>query len=104
MFARLFPVASLVAFAVANDGQCNTGNIQCCKSSDSISSYNAIAEILGLVPIVSDISGLVGLNCSPLSIIGLGSGCEANQEPLCCSDNKYNGLINIGCSPINLGL
>jgi hypothetical protein len=21
--------------------------------------------------------------------VGTGAGCEANQEPLCCSNNKY---------------
>ncbi|KAG1738127.1 fungal hydrophobin [Suillus paluster] len=104
MFARLFAIASLVAFAVANDGQCNTGSIQCCESSTTVSNYNAQSGLSGLLSIVTDVVGLVGLNCSPLSVIGLGSGCEANQEPLCCSNNQYNGLVNLGCSPINLNL
>jgi hypothetical protein len=43
MLARLFAVVSLAALAVATplglrDGQCNTGNIQCCQSSTSVSS------------------------------------------------------------------
>lgn len=103
MFARIFAVASLVAFALA-DGQCNTGSIQCCEGSTTVQNYNDASGILGLIPIVADVTALVGLNCSPISVVGTGAGCEANQEPLCCSNNKYNGLVNIGCTPINIGL
>ncbi|KAG1738121.1 fungal hydrophobin [Suillus paluster] len=99
MFARLFAVASLVAFAVATDGQCNTGNIQCCEGSSSVSDYNSAYGALGVAPIITSVVGDVGLNCSPLTVIGTGSACQANQQPLCCSNNKYNGAINIGCFP-----
>lgn len=102
MFARIFALASLVAFALAD--QCDTGNIQCCGGSTSVQNYNSAAEILGLIPIVAEVAGDVGLKCSPISVVGTGAGCEANQEPLCCSNNQYNGLVNIGCTPINLNL
>ncbi|KAG0696419.1 hydrophobin [Suillus ampliporus] len=104
MFARLFAVASVVAFAVATSGQCNTGSIQCCQYSTTTSNYNYAAGYLGLVSVVADVAAKVGFACSPITVVGGGSGCEANQEPLCCTDNKYNGLVNIGCSPINVGL
>ncbi|KAG0696417.1 hypothetical protein DFH29DRAFT_879371 [Suillus ampliporus] len=90
MFARLFAVASFVAFAVATSGQCNTGSIQCCQSSTSTSNYNSAAGYLGLAPVVADVVAVVGLVCSPTTVVGTGSGCEANQEPLCCTDNKYS--------------
>ncbi|KAG1733110.1 hydrophobin, partial [Suillus lakei] len=77
---------------------CNTGNIQCCEGSTSVENYNTASKILGLIPIVADVVAAVGLNCSPVTVVGTGSGCEANQEPLCCSNNKYNGLVNIGCT------
>ncbi|KAG1733333.1 hydrophobin [Suillus paluster] len=102
MFARLFAVASLVALAVA-DGQCNTGSISCCESTTSTSNYNSAAKLLGLVPVVADVAAVVGLSCSGVTVVGTSSGCEANQEPLCCTDNKYNGLVNLGCTPINVG-
>ncbi|KAG0696061.1 hydrophobin [Suillus ampliporus] len=101
MFARLFAVASLAVFAVAD--QCNTGSIQCCQSSSTVQQYNAAAPLLSLIPIVADVTAMIGLGCSPITVVGTGSGCEANQEPLCCSGNKYNGLVNLGCSPINIG-
>ncbi|KAG0707992.1 fungal hydrophobin [Suillus ampliporus] len=109
MFARLFAVASLVVFAVATptgsgSSQCNTGSIQCCQSSSTVQQFNALAPLLGLIPIVADVTALLGFGCSPLTVVGTGSGCVANQEPLCCTGNAYNGLVNIGCSPINLNL
>ncbi|KAG2029956.1 fungal hydrophobin-domain-containing protein [Suillus americanus] len=105
MLTRIFAVASLVAFAVATDGQCNTGDIQCCESYTSVENYNnEFSGTPGFIAIVADAASMVGSNCSPLTIVGTGSGCEANQEPLCCSNNEYNGLVNIGCTPINLNL
>ncbi|KAG2742137.1 hydrophobin-3 precursor, partial [Suillus brevipes Sb2] len=102
-------VASLAVLAVATplslrDGQCNTGSIQCCQHSTSTSNYNKAAQILGLVPIGADVAGSVGLSCSPISAVGTGSGASCNQQPMCCSNNKMNGLVNVGCTPINLSL
>ncbi|KAG1738123.1 hydrophobin [Suillus paluster] len=102
MFARLFAVASLAAVAIATSGQCNTGSITCCESKTSTSNYNSAAELLGLVPVAANVAADVGLVCSPVTVVGTGAGCEANQEPLCCTDNKYNGLVNLGCTPINV--
>ncbi|KAG1758153.1 hydrophobin-3 precursor [Suillus occidentalis] len=109
MFARFFTVVFFAALAVANplslrDGQCNTGDIQCCQSSTTTSTYNKAAKSLGLVEIAAGVVGQVGLACSPVSVIGTGSGASCNQQPMCCSNNKMNGLVNIGCTPINLKL
>ncbi|KAG1727596.1 hydrophobin [Suillus lakei] len=110
MLARFFAVASLAALAIATspltlrDGQCNTGNIKCCQSSTTTSTYNKAARSLGLVEIAAEVIGAVGLNCSPITVIGTGSGTTCNQEPMCCSGNQMNGLVNIGCTPINLNL
>ncbi|KAG2112405.1 hydrophobin [Suillus clintonianus] len=109
MLARFFAVASLVALAVATplalrDGQCNTGNIQCCQNSASTSDYNKAAQLLGLMQVAAGVAGSVGLSCSSISAIGTGSGAECDQQPMCCSNNKMNGLVNVGCTPINLRL
>ncbi|KAH8822417.1 hypothetical protein DL96DRAFT_1560024 [Flagelloscypha sp. PMI_526] len=45
----------------------------------------------------------VGLTCSPINIIGIGSN-SCSSQPVCCSDNNFNGVIAIGCSPININL
>ncbi|PVG02900.1 hydrophobin [Serendipita vermifera] len=80
---------------------CNVGQAQCCqqvkKSSDK--SIKNLAGLVGVILPVEDV--MVGLQCSPiLNIVGTNSGCSAN--PVCCSNNNFNGLINVGCNSINL--
>jgi len=71
---------------------------------------------------VMGLPGLMGTGCTPITVIGTGSGSDCTQQPVCCSDNYFvriqpsfsiseflklllqNGLINVGCSPINLSL
>ncbi|EIN06924.1 fungal hydrophobin, partial [Punctularia strigosozonata HHB-11173 SS5] len=81
--------------------QCNTGSLQCCNSVESASSASA-SLLLGLLGIVLDaVDVLIGVTCSPISVIGLGgSSCSAN--PVCCENNSFGGLISIGCVPITL--
>ncbi|KAH7919199.1 fungal hydrophobin [Leucogyrophana mollusca] len=117
MFARIATVSSLV-FALSalaspaidarggSDGgsQCNTGSLQCCTTTGSATS-SSITGALGLLGIVlGPVEGLVGLGCTPITVVGAGSGATCTQEPVCCTGNEYNGLVNIGCSPINLNL
>ncbi|EIN05020.1 fungal hydrophobin, partial [Punctularia strigosozonata HHB-11173 SS5] len=81
--------------------QCNTGSIQCCNSVQNASSSNSnfLLGLLGIV--VSGVDALVGITCSPITVIGLGnSGCSAN--PVCCENNSFGGLISLGCVPITL--
>ncbi|EIW55689.1 fungal hydrophobin [Trametes versicolor FP-101664 SS1] len=101
MFARV-AVASVLALPLLAAAQsCNTGPIQCCNSvekSDSAAG-SAILSLLGVV--LGDITGSIGLGCSPLSVVGLGqSSCSAS--PVCCQNNNVGGLISIGCLPIEL--
>ncbi|KAG2060068.1 hydrophobin [Suillus hirtellus] len=108
MFVRLLSITSLFLLAIANPlvhrgaSQCDTGNIQCCQGTQTVDEYNKNATAHGRVPIDIDILGRVGLGCSPITIVGAGAGATCSQEPLCCSDNQYYGLINIGCTPINI--
>ncbi|KAI0720858.1 fungal hydrophobin-domain-containing protein [Fomitopsis betulina] len=82
-------------------GQCNTGPVVCCNSVESPGGLSSSTKgILGLLGIsVGDILDDVGLGCS--SLVG-GASCSANT--LCCENNNFNGLINIGCVPINISL
>ncbi|KAF8154240.1 hydrophobin-251 [Crassisporium funariophilum] len=83
--------------------QCNTGDLQCCNSAQAANSA-AVAPLLGLLGIVvQDVTALVGLTCSPISVIGIaGNSCSA--QPVCCSNNSFNGLVALGCTPVNLNL
>ncbi|KDR81105.1 hypothetical protein GALMADRAFT_20915, partial [Galerina marginata CBS 339.88] len=83
--------------------QCNTGDLQCCNSVQSANSPS-IAGILGLLGIVvGSITGQVGVTCSPISAVGVG-GNSCAAQPVCCSNNSFNGVVAIGCSPVNINL
>ncbi|KAL5501083.1 hypothetical protein ACEPAH_9470 [Sanghuangporus vaninii] len=83
---------------------CSTGPVQCCNSVQPASSNDA-SNMLGLLGVaLQDINVPVGLNCIPISVIGAGSGGTCNAQTVCCENNQFQGLVNIGCSPINIGL
>ncbi|EGO23037.1 hypothetical protein SERLADRAFT_350261, partial [Serpula lacrymans var. lacrymans S7.9] len=64
--------ASIVTTPVS---QCNAGDVQCCNSVQSSSSAGAVTSFLVLLGIVlGDVAGLIGLACSPISLIGLNTG------------------------------
>ncbi|KAI0674327.1 fungal hydrophobin-domain-containing protein [Trametes maxima] len=81
---------------------CSTGAIQCCNSvtESNSASGNLLLGLLGIV--LGDITGLIGLNCSPLSVVGIGSGNACSANAVCCTNNSVGGLISIGCLPIEL--
>ncbi|KAF9234092.1 hydrophobin [Melanogaster broomeanus] len=110
MFIRtssiVLPIVALAAVATAAPSleardQCNTGSISCCANTYT-STDTTLTQLAGLLGIVlPDVSGFFALGCSPL-ILGVGATCT--QQPVCCTGNTINGLINVGCSPINIGL
>ncbi|PFH46406.1 hypothetical protein AMATHDRAFT_69914 [Amanita thiersii Skay4041] len=102
MFIKAALFTTLVAAtALAADGHCNTGEVQCCKQLfDSKSDVGSVllssfpAEVRGL-------TGQVGANCSPITAIGAGS-TSCNTQTVCCERNNFNGLITAGCTPVNI--
>ncbi|KAK7041464.1 hypothetical protein VNI00_009331 [Paramarasmius palmivorus] len=104
---KLLTVASLATLAAATTkipaSQCNPGHLQCCNSSQ-LASEPPVSTILGpLGVVVQDLNVLVGITCSPINVIGTG-GTSCNAEPLCCENNNFNGLIAVGCVPVDLNL
>ncbi|KAJ3504005.1 hypothetical protein NLJ89_g8169 [Agrocybe chaxingu] len=100
---------ALSALAVATPmkrddvNQCNTGPVQCCNSVQQASS-SPIAQLLGLLGVVAGpIDALIGLTCNPISVIGIG-GNSCTSQPVCCTNNNFNGVVALGCTPINLNL
>ncbi|KAJ3991680.1 fungal hydrophobin [Lentinula boryana] len=81
--------------------QCTTGDLQCCDSTTTAGSA-AGAALLGLLGVVvQDVDVLLGLTCSPITVIGVGSSsCSSNV--VCCEDNSWGSLISIGCVPVIL--
>ncbi|KAI0091264.1 fungal hydrophobin-domain-containing protein [Irpex rosettiformis] len=83
-------------------GTCNTGTIECCQQTISSTSNeaNILADLLGIV--LGPIEALLGLGCSPVSVVGVGSGQACSATPVCCSNNALGGLISIGCVPVSV--
>ncbi|PFH48064.1 hypothetical protein AMATHDRAFT_49815 [Amanita thiersii Skay4041] len=107
MYAKVIAVAvAFAAFVVATpipggEGSCNTGPVQCCNSVQQVNNQNQglLAALVGLD--VSQVTGMVGLGCTPISVIGL-SGNSCSGQTVCCSHNNFNAVVGVGCSPINL--
>ncbi|KIP01475.1 hydrophobin [Phlebiopsis gigantea 11061_1 CR5-6] len=91
---------------VRQNGSCDTGSLQCCESTvepSDVPSDPLVGAILGLLGIVvGDLTGLVGLTCSPISVVGIGSGDACTASPVCCTNSNVGGLISIGCVPVSL--
>ncbi|KIY45479.1 fungal hydrophobin [Fistulina hepatica ATCC 64428] len=82
---------------------CAVSNTQCCDTITTTSdpAVNVLLGLLGIVVNLVDV--VVGLTCTPISILSGGNnGCSG--EVVCCEDDNFNGLIDIGCTPINVNL
>ncbi|KAF9037128.1 fungal hydrophobin-domain-containing protein [Panaeolus papilionaceus] len=81
--------------------QCPTGWAQCCSSVELPSGPQA-SLLLGLLDLaVTPYWALVGITCTPVTIIGISpSSCTA--QILCCEHNDYNGILAIGCAPMDI--
>ncbi|KAI0355201.1 fungal hydrophobin [Trametes cingulata] len=106
MFSRAVALAisalPLLAAATPLEARqsCDTAPIQCCASTTTAGSP-AASKILGLLGVVvQDLDVLVGLGCSPISVVGVGAGNSCSGETVCCADNSH-GLISIGCVPVS---
>ena len=95
---------------------CTTGSIQCCQQTQSVSVQNHnrsraltfqlqansafVGIILGLLGIVlGDVTGLVGLDCSPISVIGVNSGNACSANTVCCENNNVVSITS-GIHPV----
>ncbi|KAF8869228.1 hydrophobin [Infundibulicybe gibba] len=111
MFSKaiLLVAASFALLAAANPvpdntNSCNTENMYCCDSVQSTDTEAAkyAASLVNLD--LTTVTGQVGITCSPTTVIGVGSGSSCSQQPTCCTGNNINGIIAVGCSPINSNL
>ncbi|KAF4588179.1 hypothetical protein EYR38_010146 [Pleurotus pulmonarius] len=62
-----------------------------------------LTTVVGLVGEVLKPTGLVGLECVPITLLGnggLSDVCKANG--VCCKDLTLKDAINVGCVPINI--
>ncbi|KJA19372.1 hypothetical protein HYPSUDRAFT_143836 [Hypholoma sublateritium FD-334 SS-4] len=96
---------ALAAFASADgaSSQCNTGSIQCCNSVHDAQSASLAGLFSVLSIAVESVTGQVGVTCSPITAVGAG-GNACTQQAVCCSNNSFNGVVALGCTPININL
>ncbi|KAF9039955.1 hydrophobin-319 [Panaeolus papilionaceus] len=87
--------------ASGNNNACNTGPVQCCNTLQS-QADSPLTGVLGLLGVVlGPVSSLIGTSCSPVNASGVG-GNSCSAQPVCCNNVAFNGLVNVGCSPINI--
>jgi hypothetical protein len=65
-------------------------------------SSGLVSKLLGLLGVEALIGELVGAQCSPITVVGLGS-TQCTQETLCCTGNTYVSIEYLSC-PLLLGL
>ncbi|KAJ2917058.1 hypothetical protein MD484_g3343, partial [Candolleomyces efflorescens] len=107
LFMTIFASASAIDLVARTDPPpqlptCSTGPIQCCNSVQSNVNNPIVKLIVGLLNIVVPIVPLVGITCSPVLSILQANACTG--QTVCCSNNNFNGVINLGCSPISINL
>ncbi|KAG5721505.1 hypothetical protein E4T56_gene13124 [Termitomyces sp. T112] len=107
MFARVSSVLALALCASASvlprtngQGQCNTGEMQCCNKVAQ-GGDGAVTTLAGVLDIIVPLTDVVGLGCS--SVLPLGS-TQCSQQTICCQNNNFNGVIVLGCTPVNVSV
>ncbi|KAK1224772.1 hypothetical protein PQX77_012319 [Marasmius sp. AFHP31] len=112
-FTKFFALSAITTLAAATavvkrtggggggEGRSCTSGLRCCEST-SKASAPAAAALIGLLGIVlQDVNVLVGLNCSPITVVGGGNGA-CSSTTVYCEDNSHDNVISIGCLPITL--
>ncbi|KAF7359875.1 Hydrophobin 2 [Mycena venus] len=99
MFFKPAVVVASVFIGFAAATCTNVPTNLCCQSTASSTDAvgSALVELLGL-----DLTGIVGdlgLNCSPLTVVGNNCG---DTTVTCTAPQTQCGLIAIGCIPITL--
>ncbi|OCH87295.1 hypothetical protein OBBRIDRAFT_837517 [Obba rivulosa] len=102
LFAPLVALATLAAATPIPDGS-DSSSDNCCASVGTASNpvIAAALDLLGIV--LNDVDTIVGIGCTPIVIIGVGSTSSCSDgSTVTCDVTEDNGLLGIGCIPIIL--
>ncbi|KAF8958486.1 hydrophobin-263 [Flammula alnicola] len=87
---------SLPILAAAIGTSCITGSLLCCNVVEPATAQN-IADLGSILsPIPPDIVGSIGLECTPVTLLGIILTPCANQL-VCCSLDQLAPLVALGC-------
>ncbi|KAG6810321.1 hypothetical protein H0H92_012410 [Tricholoma furcatifolium] len=101
----LLATAGIVTFTGGSEehggGNCSSDKELCCNSVHD-SQDAEVAKIFSLIGIAAQgVTGQVGVTCVPVSaLVGI-NGQSCSQQTVCCADNNYNGIVALGCTPVN---
>ncbi|KAL0070983.1 hypothetical protein AAF712_002204 [Marasmius tenuissimus] len=106
-FTKLFALSAMTTLAAATavvkrtdggsgGGEGNCPKVQCCKSITKADDPTLTPILTKLGIAITDVNVLVGLNCSPITVIGGGNGA-CSDRTVYCEDNSHDNLIAIGC-------
>jgi hypothetical protein len=104
MFSKLSLIVAVAVAVLAaaapheRRGQCSAGTQACCNSVQKASSPQA-QKALGSLGLQAAADALVGLTCSPISVVN-GVGSECATQAVCCNTDAFNGIAAVGCNPI----
>ncbi|TFK26325.1 fungal hydrophobin [Coprinopsis marcescibilis] len=109
--STLFALALVAVAAAAPQGsteyefeQCEGGYVRCCDAvEDSASLSSPTHALLGVLNVdVTQLTGQVGIACTGVNVIGLGASPSCSNQQVCCNNNNFNGVVALGCTPINV--
>ncbi|TFK22067.1 hypothetical protein FA15DRAFT_596806, partial [Coprinopsis marcescibilis] len=83
--------------------QCNGGEVLCCNALESADNLSApVRGFLSVLEIdATQFTGQVGVTCTGVNVIGAGASPSCSTQQVCCNSNNYNGVVALGCTPIN---
>ncbi|KLO20323.1 fungal hydrophobin [Schizopora paradoxa] len=108
---RLFAALSVPLLALGTptpqalgNSQCDTGSLRCCSQVTTPEAYGQTAGLGSVITeLLGSISGTIGVSCDSVNVIGA-SGNSCSAQPACCTGDTFNGLVTLGCSPVNVNV
>ncbi|KAK1224763.1 hypothetical protein PQX77_012310 [Marasmius sp. AFHP31] len=109
-FTKFFALSAITTLAAATVVVKRTGGgggnegapgVRCCETVTTASDPAAVKACALLGIVVQDVNALVGLNCSPITVVGGGNGACSGIK-VTCTDNSHDNLISLGCVPVTV--